>query len=78
MEKFLTHVSGILSKFDKESVVHVLGNGKSKLEALDEKNNQLDLFIQINSALPNLRSLFVIATRQEFLLKLENTSQAKK
>ena len=75
MEKFLTHVSGILSKFDKESVVHVLGNGKSKLEALDEKNNQLDLFIQINSALPNLRSLFVIATRQEFLLELEKISQ---
>jgi N-acetylneuraminate synthase len=75
MEKFLIHVSDILSKFDKNSVIHVLGNGTSKLEALNKRDSQLDLFIQINTALPNLKNLFVIATRQELLLSLEDTSQ---
>ena len=75
MEEFLIHVSDILSKFDKNSVIHVLGNGNSKLEALNKRDSQLDLFIQINTALPNLKNLFVIATRQELLLSLEDTSQ---
>lgn len=75
MENFLTQVSGILSTLDKNSAINILGNGESKLDLINNRKNTFDLFIQINNTLPNINNLFIVATRQEFLDKLQNTSK---